>query len=373
MEGRERGNSVHFSNTYPKWRVVLVKANAAGVFLALLLELLMYFVYLWSDRMLYTAGGYFLRFLLLPVAANLIILAAGLCLLNYLGKEGKRQSVLNYIPILQMVLICFVLSSVHYAISVAYAIYCFPIFLTTMFEEPLMLPLVTVLCAVGMTVSRYLGPIIDGSKDPGQLADYVASVGLLLAANMLCTVLVRFHEEKNGTIRRIRGKQLEIQEQLYVDQKTGLYGSTAFLSRLGEVVEQGNLRSAPALAVLDIDNFKLINDTYGHAKGDEVILGLARLMQDMCGDKFFPARFGGEEFAIIFTGGHRWEYLMFVERLRTTFSQTQYDFTDRRITLSAGLAYWHPNWTSEDFFDAADGAMYRSKAYGKNKTTECGR
>ena len=162
---------------------------------------------------------------------------------------------------------------------------------------------------------------------------------------------------------------MEALEQLKYDQKTGLCGHTSFQSSLRKVVEEGRSERRPALAVLDIDDFKAVNDTYGHAQGDVVLVRLAEIMKEACGKKYIPARFGGEEFTILFCNGNMLNYLEVVEKIRSTFEQASYDFTDQKITLSAGLSEWKEDWDPADFFDAADDALYASKRQGKNRIT----
>lgn len=178
--------------------------------------------------------------------------------------------------------------------------------------------------------------------------------------------------KRAGRTRQLLEKQQEIlreKERLSLDQKTGLYGVTAYGNRLEQFMRADPVAQNLAMCMLDLDNFKQVNDTYGHAHGDEVILSLARLIKQFCGSRFFPVRFGGEEFIILFYGGERAEYQSIVECLLEKFAALRYEFTNQTITCSAGLAFLEKGVDAKMLFDQADQALYQSKAEGKNRLT----
>ena len=102
-----------------------------------------------------------------------------------------------------------------------------------------------------------------------------------------------------------------------------------------------------------------------------VILELARIMRNACGEKYTAARFGGEEFAILFQNGTMDDYIRTVEIIRQEMERTNFDFRDEPVTQSAGIAIWKRGWGVTEFFDRADEALYISKRQGKNRTTVC--
>lgn len=122
------------------------------------------------------------------------------------------------------------------------------------------------------------------------------------------------------------------------------------------------------LAIIDIDDFKRVNDSYGHLKGDTVIVKLAELMNECQNDHRFMARFGGEEFAIIFTAEEADSSYEFLEELRENFQNQRYGFWDESITISIGVGTWSPGIGVENLFELADSAMYFAKLSGKNTT-----
>jgi two-component system, cell cycle response regulator len=163
----------------------------------------------------------------------------------------------------------------------------------------------------------------------------------------------------------------ESQRQASIDLLTGLMNRRAFLPSIRAEVARGN-RYGQALSVLllDIDHFKLINDRFGHAAGDQVLSSVGHLLQRTLRNTDFAARWGGEEFVISLTctdvdGGR-----VVAERTRAVVEgMLVYDSAGARIpvTVSVGLASLLPDETVDQLMDRADRAMYAAKYGGRNR------
>ena len=161
-----------------------------------------------------------------------------------------------------------------------------------------------------------------------------------------------------------------------MDAATGLYNHESFYEELESRMkdfEQSSCREDMifCLFIADIDNFKKVNDTYGHAFGDQVLLGLADLFKNYCGERDFSARYGGEEFVMILGECSKKEALNRANMLRKEFSNMI--FTDQtgmahQFTISIGVAEYSAPWdTASQFFDQSDQALYQAKNTGKNR------
>ncbi|ASK62940.1 GGDEF domain-containing protein [Virgibacillus phasianinus] len=119
-----------------------------------------------------------------------------------------------------------------------------------------------------------------------------------------------------------------------------------------------------SLIVIDIDDFKGINDTFGHYVGDEVIVQIASIILAHTGKNDIPARWGGEEFAIYLSNATVDEGVQIATQIR---KQAE-NFTDPKVTLSCGVATWDTNKRADvkDLFIRADKALYSAKKFGKN-------
>lgn len=122
--------------------------------------------------------------------------------------------------------------------------------------------------------------------------------------------------------------------------------------------------------MIDLDDFKLVNDTYGHIKGDEVLVALAEILRRNLPKHASAFRYGGEEFVLLFTKHQLNKVVEIVEKMRLEFSQQAFDFLEdtHNITFSGGIAeYLDTDWTISEFFDKADQALYLAKGEGKNQ------
>ncbi len=161
-------------------------------------------------------------------------------------------------------------------------------------------------------------------------------------------------------------------ERADVDGLTGLGNRAHFNKRWAEkVAECRRYGHALSLAIIDIDFFKKVNDTFGHPAGDEVIQGVARLLQTTCRSPDVPCRFGGEEFALIMPNTGPRDAEMVVERLREAMMQIEWPrHPDHKVTLSVGLVGSDSSCgdvTGEQWLEMADQNLYSAKHGGRNR------
>ena len=161
-------------------------------------------------------------------------------------------------------------------------------------------------------------------------------------------------------------------EKAYKDAMTGLHNRRYAMEYLGK---QDRLRaehpSAWAILMVDIDHFKRVNDTHGHAAGDEILVQLATALKSHLRDGDMIARYGGEEFLVVLTNIGANEARSVADRLRKKVASQPMQFengTHVWTTVSIGLA--HANRSnalgSKDMISAADAALYRAKSAGRN-------
>lgn len=177
-----------------------------------------------------------------------------------------------------------------------------------------------------------------------------------------------------GIIRDItERKQLEedLRRMATTDSMTGVYNRRRFLELMVQEMHRAHRMIHPlALIMLDIDLFKRINDTYGHAIGDEVIKSLTRACTSELREIDIFGRIGGEEFAILLPELRREQGLEVAERLRRKIETLEVEANDRRIvrfTVSMGVAVLGmDDRIPELFFARADVALYHAKEDGRN-------
>jgi diguanylate cyclase len=158
------------------------------------------------------------------------------------------------------------------------------------------------------------------------------------------------------------------------DALTGLYNHMTFHEYFEKLIEEHINNALPLqLALIDIDNFKLVNDTYGHRAGDEVLQKVAEIINRRSAQNDFVARYGGEEFAVLFTDKTIEKVLQSLEEIRSDIQAVDYEVLHgRSVTVSIGLGDYHNDKSKEQFFNLVDEALYTAKKTGKNKIVLAG-
>jgi diguanylate cyclase (GGDEF)-like protein len=215
--------------------------------------------------------------------------------------------------------------------------------------ETLSLPLE--LSAEGET-SLLLYPPDDGfTGETTELAEWLASQAAVALEN------ARLHDV--------------VQRQAITDDLTGLVNRRRFIDALqGEVERARQFGSPLTVVVADLDDFKAVNDDFGHPAGDDVLRSFARLVRSHVRDVDVPSRIGGEEFAILLPGTDSEGAVTVAERMRRSLSVVPVLLADERtvsVTSSFGIAELAPEQSGDDLMRAADAALYRAKALGKNR------
>jgi diguanylate cyclase (GGDEF)-like protein len=194
----------------------------------------------------------------------------------------------------------------------------------------------------------------------------------------------------NDMMRRLRGYQTEIEtanrsllernselqranetlNQLSItDGLTKLHNHRYFQDYLTREIKRVNRANEPlSMLLIDLDDFKSLNDRLGHAAGDELLLRIARTMCDVVRESDVLARYGGEEFVVLAPNTNLVGAYRLAEKLRNTVAEQSLILGDSmrptRVTVSIGVAEFSGN--RNRFFSAADQALYRAKASGKN-------
>jgi diguanylate cyclase (GGDEF)-like protein len=159
-----------------------------------------------------------------------------------------------------------------------------------------------------------------------------------------------------------------------LDALTGLLNRKAFDESLKTLMAGSKEKNAPlSLAFFDIDIFSKINEVLGHIGGDIVLKGVAAAMIRIVGERGMAARYGGDEFAIIFPDMEREKSFLIMEEIRAATEQlTQFSEGDKqfstRLSISGGVAAFPIDAGDEnELLRKADGALYRAKGTGRNK------
>jgi diguanylate cyclase (GGDEF)-like protein len=188
---------------------------------------------------------------------------------------------------------------------------------------------------------------------------------LLLAIGMIASAILR------GAIYREEEARTELKRLVTTDELTGLANRRELFSSLDRMIAQSRRSHRPlALAVLDIDRFKLVNDTYGHPAGDEVIRRVAEMTLLMMREQDLVGRLGGEEFVIVFPDCTDNDAYAACERLRQGIAALPIllpDGSSLTVTVSTGITGLDPEDDRTRLIGRADEALYRAKKSGRDQ------
>jgi diguanylate cyclase len=166
----------------------------------------------------------------------------------------------------------------------------------------------------------------------------------------------------------------EARKESVTDGLTGVNNRKSFDRYISELVEKNTVSNRPfSLLMLDIDNFKQVNDNYGHQTGDRVILAvIGKCRQSIRGEDFL-ARYGGEEFVVILPGASLKNAVKKAKHICQTIATTRYSLDDVQgnptlsVTVSIGVAAYQKADTRASVVERADKALYLAKQSGKNR------
>ncbi|MHB1140216.1 MAG: GGDEF domain-containing protein [Sulfuricaulis sp.] len=181
-----------------------------------------------------------------------------------------------------------------------------------------------------------------------------------------------------GYLRLIKADSERLHEELnkvrllsLTDEFTGLPNRRAFMRRLKDEISRSQRYGAPlALAIIDLDEFKAINDIHGHATGDAILRCFATDVLTVLRHHDLVARYGGEEFGILMPNTTREGAVAAIEKVRSRALQVVCEFQGRDFklpTFSTGVALYVLGESHTDLIDRADRALYRAKRLGRNR------
>jgi diguanylate cyclase len=189
--------------------------------------------------------------------------------------------------------------------------------------------------------------------------------------------------EVNGRADRMRTRIAELEretsdlhsrldsekQRARIDSLTGIANRKSFEERFAqEIAHKPRADLAVVMLLWDLDNFKIINDSYGHRAGDRVLQSVAACFMAAVRGNDFVARIGGEEFVMLLSGTKLAQAMLIANQVRSAVEALRFHFrgTPVRVTVSCGVTELLENDAAEAAFDRADSALYRAKHNGKN-------
>ncbi|MCF0242436.1 MAG: GGDEF domain-containing protein [Treponema sp.] len=174
--------------------------------------------------------------------------------------------------------------------------------------------------------------------------------------------------------KKLKDSMKILKHKADIDELTQLFNRHAIRTHFDSVREDWSIFKTPyAVCILDIDDFKIINDTYGHNIGDDVLKAIGKILKTYSTETTIPCRWGGEEFLIIDQFGSNPEaFISKVNKIRHDISKIKFNYPAKKIsfsiTVTSGCAFSEPNLPIHQLIDKADNRLYWGKRNGKNQT-----
>lgn len=232
------------------------------------------------------------------------------------------------------------------------------------------IPLIAIIIA-GVVIITYLNYLYFGklNKNFKHIRNFLGEVtGGNLKAEMNREALAR--EDEIGDVAKASvNMQRSLRNLIVKDSLTDLYNRRYCNQNLKNISEQYIKTGEPyTLAIADIDFFKKVNDTYGHTAGDEVLVSVAQIMKKSMAGKGFAARWGGEEFLLVYTGCDMETTLTYLEMLVEAIREMRVEYDDKaiKITISIGVATGNGDYVDK-VLCTADDRLYHAKKEGRDR------
>lgn len=189
-----------------------------------------------------------------------------------------------------------------------------------------------------------------------------------IVANILAVARIAYHYLKIA--RRAESTLKEFAETDFLTKLPNRAGFHSFVTKTKDYVEKGNIMPNLVILMIDLDNFKDVNDLYGHAIGDLVLIEIGRIFKKLLGENDFLSRYGGEEFVIVHFIDNQEEARIYAESVREEIESRKFRFADIDIKLTISIGgLFKPGACAqncEDVLSEADKLLYKAKKAGRN-------
>lgn len=315
---------------------------------------------------------YGINYVLIPSVLNIAFLVVGRLIMN---SKKTMYIVVRNTPIICSTAICLVVSIFHAEVASALYIFIFPVILSAILGEKkytLKVFIADFLLLICTIIYKILFTDVM-TVESNFMVLSVSAIVILCVTFYAANSLIEHEKKKIDEIRTIKISKQVLEEKIMHDSLTHIFNPGGFYNILEREINHANkYKSALSLVVMDIDDFKVINDTFGHERGNIVLCKFANELKLLVEGKGYACRFGGDEFTLILplmTAQQTYEIAKeFFENLK------MYRFAEidgGTITLSAAVGEYQGECNTHDFFEKVDRAMYRIKNNGKNNITIC--
>ena len=348
-----------------KMRALMVDFMLYGWVLCGIFDFIFFLFFLYTDNFLYSSRIYFFVRVVTPFIINgIIFIVCNIVNTSY----GYSENFSNWLCSVGLTCMGSIIGIFHGYFVVVWLAPCFGLFFSVVFQNHHIQRVLLLISCISTIVGCGL-EIYEQPNDEFFIECGIITIALFFLIYHASNIIYNFFNNAEDLIEESDEKQRAYEERLKHDVLTKLYSRYYIDNYLVKMFKDLSLHRPISIAMTDIDNFKHVNDTYGHENGDEVLRRIYTVSQKLDTKRVIVARFGGEEFLFLFLDEDITKHRAQMEEFRKLFEKESYDFTDEHFTISAGLVTSYGSVPFDEVLAVADKALYTSKRNGKNQTT----
>lgn len=359
--------------SYEKWWRLLFRTTLMVAGIVAVTEIICFLIITYYDLPMLSGLSdfeYFTRYLLVPVLLFIITLTINKVIIS---RSSFSETVKNYTAVLSFSAICVITEIIHDQYPPLLCAPCVAIFLSVIFGDKKLLLSCTLISYISLfTVLMFKISAGISGDDLHLIVFNVAIAAIIIACSYVASRTIHGYIVSQQTqMKNDYDKQTKLIEELEIDPLTQLYNRRYLGNYLdGAFAYCKDNNGKMYIAMADIDDFKKINDTYGHEVGDYILSLLGEIIRNNAMGKYRGFRYGGEEFALLFSHDDKKRVVDTLEKIREDFLHYS-EKAGKKIpaTISIGYAGFSKTYDSPAvWLGNADKALYKAKRNGKNQS-----
>lgn len=353
------------SQIQEKWRKDLYIVCVVLATIGTIAEIVIYCIDAASKTLFLPEALYRFRFIYMPSCLNLVVI-----ILTLFCLRSKRLSntAKNFCSCFLIFFLCMNTQFIHYVYGPLLALPCLAIFLSVLFADKRLTGGISIASCLSILASCYVGSKELRKDDPLLLTDMGLALAIMLVSYIGASLLIRYVAQQIDYILNSSKRENELLEKMQIDNLMGIYNRSKMESVLESLEKSDSKSRKQCLLMIDLDDFKKINDAYGHLSGDQVLMTLADIIRQVEARNVVPCRYGGEEIVIILKDYSVEDAYQLANQLLNNFRTQSYPFAPQVvITFSCGLAAYEEGMSRHEWIRRADENLYHAKRLGKNQ------
>lgn len=336
------------------------------IFVILTIEIALGCYFHFSHTMRQQLSEYVMFRVVVPFIINIFLF-----LFMYMVNNSSKLTdvVRNRVSSTALIVLCCEMALCHSYYIQLWSVPLFGLIFAGVFHDASFQKIQTALCFVCIALAGVLHIVDYPDQFAYSIECIIVSEVVAVAVTYLASVLEKASAQRYLlNIKANEGVEKYKMNYEY-DALTGVYSRGRLDELAKEVFAWSYSNPTVGIAMIDIDDFKKVNDTFGHDNGDVVLRQLGKLLAYFNDNKNICGRFGGEEFLVIFPDSVTDKDIDALNKVRELFQDLKFDFMDKPITISIGYHTCNFGSSFDESLKKADDALYESKRTGKNKIT----